>query len=262
MKVSGSYTFDAPRQVVWEALNDLDVLARIVPGCQRLEQTGENEFAGTLKIGIAAVKGIYSGKIRLEDVEVPRHYKLVASGRSSNAVVDGIGYVDLEAQGQQTLLNYHGDAEIGGTLASVGQRLMEGASRQMLNQSLKALDAMVKERVAGPTATTEVPAASNGSTHGPAQTTDMSIPAPGEPITAAAAVQSLPAQTAQSPLPEPAATFAPERRAVVVPENEQLQPSSVAFGMVNDFMKERPWLPWVVVAFLLGLLLGRSQGGG
>lgn len=259
MKVSGSYTFNAPRQVVWEALNDLDVLARIVPGCQRLEQTAENEFEGTLKIGIAAVKGIYSGKIRLEDVEVPRHYKLVANGRSANAVVDGIGYVDLEEQGEQTLLNYRGDADIGGTLASVGQRLMEGASRQMLNQSLKALDAMVIERVNGSAPAAEAtPTATNSNGAHP---DDVFIPVPAGATSATAMTQTLAAPMASTEqAPEVAQrSTPPTHRAVVVPEAEQLKPESVVSGMVGDFIKERPWLPWVIVAFLLGLLIGRSR---
>ncbi|HWQ12488.1 MAG TPA: carbon monoxide dehydrogenase subunit G, partial [Roseiflexaceae bacterium] len=139
MKISGSYIIDAPRDQVWAALNDIEVLARVVPGCERLEQTGENEFEGTVKIGIQSIRGTYNGKIRLEDIQPPSHYRLVASGKSASGVVDGAGTVDLEEQDGKTLLRYSGDAQIGGTLASVGQRLIEGASKQLINQSLKAL---------------------------------------------------------------------------------------------------------------------------
>src|SRR5215212_6971091 len=101
----------------------MEILARIVPGCERLVQTGENEYEGTVKIGIQSIKGTYNGKIRLEDIQPPHHYKLVASGRSASGVVDGAGTVDLEEQDDsKTLLTYSGDAQIGGTLASVGQR--------------------------------------------------------------------------------------------------------------------------------------------
>ncbi|MCS6939025.1 MAG: carbon monoxide dehydrogenase subunit G, partial [Roseiflexus sp.] len=78
MKISGSYTIDAPREVVWEALNDIEVLARIVPGCERLEQVGDNEYEGTIKIGIQAIRGVYNGRIRIEDIDPPNHYKLIA----------------------------------------------------------------------------------------------------------------------------------------------------------------------------------------
>lgn len=260
MKVSGSYTLDAPRQQVWEALNDIDVLARVVPGCQRLEQTGENEYEGTLKIGIAAVRGTYSGKIRIVDIQAPSHYKLIANGRSSSGVVDGSGTVDLEEQDGKTILTYGGDADIGGTLASVGQRLIEGASRQLINQSLKALAAQVAER-AGPPASeaTTLPAAQHQVTNG---ANDVLVAAPAGATTAEARTEPLPSgtvpSTVQPPEPPPS-TQSFERRSVVVPEDEQLKPESVLQGMVADLIQERPWLPWVIVAFVIGYLLGRSS---
>ncbi|MCL6542666.1 MAG: carbon monoxide dehydrogenase subunit G [Roseiflexus sp.] len=236
MKISGSYTIDAPRDVVWEALNDIEVLARIVPGCERLEQIGDNEYEGTIKIGIQAIRGVYNGRIRLEDIEPPNHYKLIASGKSANGVVDGVGTVDLVAQNGKTLLMYGGEAQIGGTLASVGQRLIEGASRQLINQSLKALAEQVAARTAAPI--TVAPAA---------------IEAPVAP--AGAEAPAAPAAVEAPSAPPPA----PERRTVVVPPEEQLRPESVVFGIINDFISERPWAPWIVVAFLLGYLLGRSR---
>jgi len=233
VKITGSYTIDAPQDQVWAALNDIHVLARIVPGCERLEQTGENEYEGTVKIGIQTIKGAYSGRIRIEDIQPPNHYKLVASGRSANGVVDGAGTVDLTEQEGKTILTYSGDAQIGGVLASVGQRLIEGASKQMLNQSLKAL-------------TEQIAARANGAPEEqPAETA-----APDPPAPAASPPLSPPPQPAQPSL---------ERRTVVVPADEQLKPESVLRGIVEDMLKERPWLPWVVLAFLLGVLFGRSR---
>jgi carbon monoxide dehydrogenase subunit G len=233
VKITGSYTIDAPQDQVWAALNDIHVLARIVPGCERLEQTGENEYEGTVKIGIQTIKGAYSGRIRIEDIQPPNHYKLVASGRSANGVVDGAGTVDLTEQEGKTILTYSGDAQIGGVLASVGQRLIEGASKQMLNQSLKALTEQIAARANG--APAEQPAATA---------------APDPPAPAASPPLSPPPQPAQPSL---------ERRTVIVPADEQLKPESVLRGIVEDMLKERPWLPWVVLAFLLGVLFGRSR---
>lgn len=266
MKVSGSYTIDATREEVWEALNDIDVLARVVPGCQRLDQTGENEFEGTVKIGIQSIRGTYQGRIRLVDIQPPHHYTLIANGKGGNGVVDGTGAVDLEEQADgKTLLKYSGDANIGGTLASVGQRLIDGASKQLINQSLKALNDQIQARKSG---------ASNGSAEAdpaPEAKTTESSPATPEPAIAqsgpasAEPAQATPFPIAQAPEPSSAptttmmSTAAPARRSVVVPEEEQLKPESVVQGMITDFFKERPWVPWVVVAFLLGFLLGRSQ---
>jgi len=254
LKITGSYTIDAPRDQVWAALNDMEVLARIVPGCERLVQTGENEFEGTVKIGIQSIKGSYSGKIRLEDIQPPHHYKLVASGRSSNGVVDGSGSVDLAEQDGKTVLTYGGDAQIGGTLASVGQRLIEGASKQMINQSLKALVEQINARNAPPAPSEPAAPASNG------------VAAPAE----ARAAESVTAIAAEVDQARPAfASVQPtavaqqslpgfEQRTVVVPDHEQLKPESVVRGVFEDLLKERPWLPWVAIAFLLGVLFGRA----
>ncbi len=293
MKIAGNYTIDAPREQVWAALNDIEVLARIVPGCERLEQTGENEYEGTLKIGIQTIKGTYSGRIRIEDIQPPHHYKLVASGRSASGVVNGSGTVDLEEQDGKTVLTYGGDAQIGGTLASVGQRLIEGASKQMLNQSLKALVEQIKARAAqadqpaqgadaaAPDSPTEA-APAQSEPEPPAEAAEAPAPAmqasaavPDSPTAPPATLKSPPAATAHKPTAStnsvawssvsasvpaapPPQQPPSERRTVIVPEHEQLKPESVVRGMATDLLNERPWAPWVAVAFLIGLLIGRG----
>jgi carbon monoxide dehydrogenase subunit G len=265
LKITGKSTIDAPRDQVWAALNDMEVLARIVPGCERLEQIGDNEFEGTVKIGIQAIKGTYNGRIRLEDIQPPHHYKLVASGRSASGVVDGAGAVDLEEQDGQTILTYSGDAQIGGTLASVGQRLIEGASKQMINQSIKALVEQINQRARGPETSEPAPEpASDASPTAPAAADDATpsaIAAEAEqalpqvdPTPPAAAQPTSSASTAGQP---EQSSF--ERRTVVVPAAEQLRPESMIRGVVEDALKERPWLPWVVIAFLFGVLVGRRR---
>jgi carbon monoxide dehydrogenase subunit G len=271
LKITGKSTIDAPRDQVWAALNDIEVLARIVPGCERLEQTGDNEYEGTVKIGIQSIKGTYSGKIRLEDIQPPHHYKLVAAGRSASGVVDGSGAVDLEEQDGKTILTYSGDAQIGGTLASVGQRLIEGASKQMINQSLKALVEQINLRAQGAAESTTAeaaapaPAPAEAAAPTPAAPTPAAAPdsEPAPTAIAAEAAQAQPPAAAPAPAPAAAAPAATpstfERRTVVVPAGEQLKPESVIRGVVEDAFKERPWLPWVVIAFLLGVLFGRAR---
>jgi carbon monoxide dehydrogenase subunit G len=248
VKITGTYTIDAPQEQVWAALNDIEVLARIVPGCERLDQTGENEYQGTVKIGIQAIKGTYSGRIRIEDIQPPHHYKLVASGRSATGVVDGSGTVDLAEQDGKTVLTYGGDAQIGGVLASVGQRLIEGASKQMINQSLKALVEQIALRNSGASAADAeaAPADAAAAEAAPA----ASAYAVAAPVAAVAVAPSAP------PAPEPPSFTG---RSVVVPDHEQLKSESVLRGVVDDMLKERPWLPWVVIAFLLGVLVGRRR---
>ena len=77
MKLSGTYTFGAPRQRVWEFLIDPERLAKCIPGCDKLETVGENEYTGEINVGIAAVKGLYKGKVKLEDLQPPKHYRIV-----------------------------------------------------------------------------------------------------------------------------------------------------------------------------------------
>jgi uncharacterized protein len=254
VKITGTYTIDAPQEQVWAALNDIEVLARIVPGCERLDQTGENEYEGTVKIGIQAIKGTYSGRIRIEDIQPPHHYKLVASGRSANGVVDGAGTVDLAEQDGKTILTYGGDTQIGGMLASVGQRLIEGASKQMINQSLKALVEQIALRASGAPAAEDAAAAPAA----PVDSGDAAASAAASAYAAAAPVAAVavPVAPSAAPASEPAAL---ERRSVVVPDHEQLKPASIVRGVVDDMLKERPWLPWVVIAFVLGVLFGRRR---
>jgi uncharacterized protein len=255
VKITGTYTIDAPQEQVWAALNDMEVLARIVPGCERLDQIGENEYEGTVKIGIQTIKGTYNGRIRIEDIQPSHHYKLIASGRSANGVVDGAGTVDLAEQDGKTILTYGGDAQIGGMLASVGQRLIEGASKQMINQSLKALVEQIALR------NSDSPAAESAELNAPAETAAAPAEngsAPAQAYAAAAPVNAVAVPVAPSapPAHEPAAF---EGRSVVVPDHEQLKPESIVRGVVDDMLKERPWLPWVVIAFLLGVVFGRRR---
>jgi carbon monoxide dehydrogenase subunit G len=255
VKITGTYTIDAPQEQVWAALNDIEVLARIVPGCERLDQIGENQYEGTVKIGIQAIKGTYNGRIRIEDIQAPHHYKLVASGRSANGVVDGAGTVDLAEQDGKTILTYGGDAQIGGMLASVGQRLIEGASKQMINQSLKALVEQITLRNSEPS----TPGGTESTA--PAETTlapGENGGAPTQAYAAAAPVAAVAVPVTPS-VPRAPESAAFERRSVVVPDHEQLKPEAVVRGVVDDMLKERPWLPWVVIAFLLGVVFGRRR---
>ena len=144
MKLSGTYKFEAPQQRVWEMLNDPERLARCIPGCDKLEKVGENEYSGELDVGLAAVKGHYKGKVKFEDIQPPKHYRILLDGKGKQGFIKGNGTLDLTAEGNQTLLTYAGDAQIGGPLAGVGQRMMEGAAKTMLSQLFVAMEAEVK----------------------------------------------------------------------------------------------------------------------
>ena len=144
MKLNGTQTFPASRQKVWEFLTDPNRLARCMPGCEKLEATGENEFSGVINVGLAAVKGVYNGKVKLDEMQPPAHYKMLLDGKGKQGFIKGMGTLDLEEQNGQTLLKYAGDVQIGGPLASVGQRMVDGAAKMMIGQFFTAMEAEIK----------------------------------------------------------------------------------------------------------------------
>jgi carbon monoxide dehydrogenase subunit G len=227
MKITGTAVIKAPQAAVWAALNDMEVLARVVPGCESLNDLGDNHYEGVVKIGIAGIKGSYSGKIRLEDIDAPNHYKLIAAGKGSNGVVDAVGTVDLSTLPDgPTQMNYGGEAQIGGMLASVGQRLIEGAARQLIGQAVKALEAQILQRMPAADADTGVVVES------PVQ-----------------------AETASD-----TATTEPVRKSVVLSESEQLKPETLVSGMVNEWLSTTQGkIIAVIVLLVIGFLLGSMR---
>lgn len=144
MKLSGTQTFPASRQKVWEFLTNPQRLAKCMPGCEKLETVGENEFTGVINVGVAAVKGVYNGKVKLDEMQPPSHYKMLLDGKGKQGFIKGTGTLDLEEQGSQTLLKYNGDVQVGGPLASVGQRMIDGAAKMMIGQFFTAMEAEIK----------------------------------------------------------------------------------------------------------------------
>jgi len=144
MKLNGAQTFPASPQKVWDFLTDPQCLARCMPGCEKLEIVGENEFSGQLNVGLAAVKGVYNGRVKLDEMQPPTHYKMLLDGKGKQGFIKGSGTLDLEKQNGQTLLKYSGDVQVGGPLASVGQRLIDGAAKMMIGQFFTAMEAEIK----------------------------------------------------------------------------------------------------------------------
>jgi carbon monoxide dehydrogenase subunit G len=147
MNVSGEYLFDGPRDLVWETLLDPDVLASVLPGCEKLELVGENEYEGALKIKVGPVQGEFVGKVKLEDLQPPESYTMQVDGRGAPGFVKATGNLELAPADDQTRVSYDGDAQVGGRLASVGQRLVESSAKAIIKQSLEGLNAAVRDRV-------------------------------------------------------------------------------------------------------------------
>jgi carbon monoxide dehydrogenase subunit G len=141
MNLDGSHHFKAPRERVWALFTDPAVLARATPGCQRLEPTGPDEFEATLSVGVAAVKGVYQGKLALADKNPPEGYTLKVEGSGRPGFVKGEGRLTLTEDGDGTLVTIKAEAQVGGLIAAVGQRLMGAAGRMLMGQFFSALEA-------------------------------------------------------------------------------------------------------------------------
>lgn len=149
MRLEGSYTFDAPRELVWETFLDPVVLARIMPGCESLERTGENEYVGALSIKVGPVQGNFKGQVQLLDLVEPERYNMKVNGSGPAGFVNGVGEVRLEETEAGTVMHYSGDVQVSGRIAQVGQRLMTSSARAITDQSLEALDQQIQARKRG-----------------------------------------------------------------------------------------------------------------
>lgn len=149
MKIAGEYTFEAPRTLVYEGLQDPEVLTAVMPGCEKLEKIGENEYEGALNIKIGPVQGKFMGKVRLENLREPEGYTLHIDGRGAPGFVKAKAEIQLDpAEGGGTKMSYDSDAQVGGRIASVGQRLIDSSAKAIIKQSLDGLDATLKARLA------------------------------------------------------------------------------------------------------------------
>jgi carbon monoxide dehydrogenase subunit G len=150
MKIEGTHEVRAKRERVYQALIDPEVLKRCIPGCERLERTAENAYAATLKAGVGSIKGIFTGSVRLEEMRAPEHYRMVVEGKGQPGFLKGTGDMDLEEQAGATLIKYSGDVQVGGTIASVGQRMIQGAAKMMASQFFTAIEAEAKTETGEP----------------------------------------------------------------------------------------------------------------
>jgi uncharacterized protein len=150
MKLSGEQILSAPLERVWELFNDPQRLSRLIPGCEKLDVLGPDEYGGTLNVGIAAVKGVYTGKVKFEEKRAPEHYRMAVDGKGKQGFMRGSGTVDLAAKDRgATIVNYAGDVQLGGPLVQVGQRVIDSAAKMMIGQFFAAAEAELKAAAVG-----------------------------------------------------------------------------------------------------------------
>ncbi len=145
MKIEGSYTIQAAPARIFALLVDEDVLRRCVPGVRRLIREGEDRFALTLDVGFGSVQGTYEGRVALSEKVPPSRLQIAVDGQGRLGFVRGRGLLQLESDEkpgtQPTRIAYQGEVQIGGALASVGQRMIQGAAKAMVGQFFAAIEA-------------------------------------------------------------------------------------------------------------------------
>lgn len=144
MKLEGTYTIPAPRETVWQHLLNPATLARALPGCEKLQPNADGSFSAELKVGIGAVRGTYSGRVEILDPKPPESYRIRVEGKGAGGFVKGEGTLKLTEQADGTVIAYSGEAQVGGVIASVGQRLLQGASRQIVSKFFEAFAQQVR----------------------------------------------------------------------------------------------------------------------
>ena len=151
MKINGEYTFDGPREEVWKMLRDPDMLVQALPGTKSLKQTGENEYQGELQVRIGPIAGSFGGKLTISNEKPMESLTLTVEGTGKIGFVKGSGdVVFVDIGGSKTTIKYSGEIQIGGKVASVGQRLFDTVSKSMIDQGLGKLNEILKQRVAAP----------------------------------------------------------------------------------------------------------------
>ena len=133
--MSGEYTIPARRERVWAALNDPEILKQAIPGCDELIKHSDTELEAKVTAKVGPVKAKFSGNVRLENIQAPASYSIVGEGKGGAAgFAKGGADVALEEAGEETILRYTAKAEVGGKLAQIGSRLIQGTSKKMADQ--------------------------------------------------------------------------------------------------------------------------------
>jgi carbon monoxide dehydrogenase subunit G len=145
MQISGSYTFKAPRQKVWDTLQSPTVISQCMPGCERFEPLGDDRYEATMRLGIGPIKGTYTGRIYLHDRNEPTSYRMDVEGGGGPGHMKGSGLLELREDAGATVVSYDGDAQVTGKIASVGQRLMGVTAKQLITQFFKCMERRLEE---------------------------------------------------------------------------------------------------------------------
>ena len=144
MKISGSYTVPVSRPRAYQLLQDPVILAQCMPGTDHLDKVGDDEYNMKMKMSIASIGGLFSGKVRLADKTPPEKFRLIVDGTGKIGFLKGEGLLTLVEAGAATDVKYEGEVQVGGTIASVGQRMIDTTARLIIKKFFEKLSEVAK----------------------------------------------------------------------------------------------------------------------
>jgi carbon monoxide dehydrogenase subunit G len=149
MKLDGTYTFGGPQNVVWTLLQDPAVLAQSLPGVEQLETVGPDQYRGVMKVSVGPVTAArFNVLVTLTDKTEPQHFVMQIDAKGAVGHTRGTATIDLAPADDGTMMHYTSNVQVGGTIAAVGQRMLESVGRAMMKQALESLDRELKARLA------------------------------------------------------------------------------------------------------------------
>jgi len=142
LKLAGTVALPAPPDEVWSLFTDPARLSRLLPGCERLDPDGPDRYKAAVKFGIAAISGKYAGTLEFAEKKQPHSLVIKMDGKGLPGFVKGEGRIELTPKGEsETELTYTGEAQVGGVIASVGQRMLDAAARKIVQQFFESAKA-------------------------------------------------------------------------------------------------------------------------
>jgi len=140
LKIEGEYTFEAPREKVWQVLLDPRIIAQCIPGCKELREIGPNQYEARI---LAGAKGDYQGKVWIKEKRAPEHFTLCGESAAGPGFMVGDVLIDLEGKGKETVVKYRTEAKVSGWLAAAGQKMVGSMARMMADQFFKKVESFI-----------------------------------------------------------------------------------------------------------------------